>query len=580
MTTTDDPVEIIQRDPGVEDPLDADLPPLLDRLYRARGIRDRAELDYRLQCLPRPEGLGQLEAAAQRLAEAIQRDERILVVGDFDADGATSCAVAIRGMASMGAGQVDYLVPNRFADGYGLSAGLVEPIMARRPAVVVTVDNGISAIEGVAALQAAGVGVLVTDHHFPGPQLPNADAIVNPRVNAPDFGAPNLAGVGVCFYLMLATRAVLRERDWFGPQRPEPALAELLDLVAIGTVADVVALDYCNRLLVEQGLRRIRAGKASAGVAALMDAAGRDRDRANAADLGFGVAPRLNAAGRLDDMAIGIETLLARAPDTAAERARRLEAFNRERRALEQGMREQAVDALEPGEVGDERHLGPILCVYDERWHQGLVGIVAGRLKERYRRAVIALAPDQEGRLKGSARSVDGLHIRDLLEAVHTRSDGQLMERFGGHAMAAGMTLKPGQLDAFTRLVESIASEWLGAVPPQTVITTDGPLAADEFSLAQAQHLRRAGPWGAGFPEPCFYDQFAVVDARIVGERHIKMRLRPRQCPGQVIDAIAFGAAETHERLPAGDIEAVYRLDVNRYRGEERLQLIIDYLAA
>jgi single-stranded-DNA-specific exonuclease len=580
MTPTAAEVEVIQRESGVDGPLDAAMPPLLDRLYRARGIRDCAELDYRLQWLPRPEGLGQLEAAANRLAQAIQGDERILVVGDFDADGATSCAVAIRGMQAMGAGQVDYLVPNRFADGYGLSAGLVQPIMARSPALVITVDNGISAIEGVAALRAEGIGVLVTDHHLPGDALPDADAIVNPRVNAAGFAAPHLAGVGVCFYLMLATRAVLRGRGWFGPQRPEPALAELLDLVAVGTVADVVALDYCNRLLVEQGLRRIRAGEASAGVAALMDAAGRDRDQASAADLGFGVAPRLNAAGRLDDMAIGIETLLARTPATAADRAQRLEAFNRERRALERGMREQAVDALEPDEIAGEHRLAPILCVYDERWHQGLVGIVAGRLKERYRRPVIALAPDQAGRLKGSARSVDGLHIRDLLEAVHTRSDGQLMERFGGHAMAAGMTLKPGQLDAFTELAEAVAREWLGAMPPRTVITTDGSLAADEFSLEQAKILQTAGPWGAGFPEPSFYDRFSVIDARIVGERHIKMHVSPRQCPGQTIDAIAFGAAETIDGLPAGEIAAVYRLDVNRYRGEERLQLVIDYLAA
>ncbi|WP_159309391.1 single-stranded-DNA-specific exonuclease RecJ [Spiribacter roseus] len=563
--------------PGVG-ALPDDWPALLRRLYAARGVTTAEALDYRLAALPPPAGLAGLERAAQALAEAVVSNARVLVVGDFDADGATSTAVAVSALRAMGAGSVDYLVPNRFDFGYGLSPALVEVAQEYTPDLILTVDNGISANDGVEAANAAGIEVVVTDHHLPGSALPPARAIVNPQVDSPAFGAPHLAGVGVCFYAMLATRAALRERDWFGDTRPEPALVDQLDRVALGTIADVVPLDHVNRLLVDQGLRRIRGGRANPGTLALLEAAGRDPAVTTATDLGFGAAPRLNAAGRLDDMSIGIETLLAADAAAAQRHAGRLEGLNRERRSLEQQMRDTAVADIEAEAAAAEGDMAPILCLFNPDWHQGVVGIVASRLLARFRRPVIAFAPGDADTLKGSARSVPGLHMRDLLDAVNTRSDGQLVDRFGGHAMAAGLTLARCHFEPFKALLIEQARLRLGDEPVSEVIWTDGALPADAYTLETAAMLRDAGPWGAEFPEPRFNDVFRVLDQRVVGDHHLKLALSPEIAPSVRIDAIAFNAAPDIAVAPGDRVEAVFRLEVNRFRGVDRPQLVVDHL--
>ncbi|MEX0448260.1 single-stranded-DNA-specific exonuclease RecJ [Spiribacter sp. 221] len=576
-----DAVEIRERPlPTGHDDLPAGLSPLLTRIYRGRGVTRADELDYRLNQLPHPASLQGVDTAARVLADAITAGQRILVVGDFDADGATSTALAVRALHAMGADRIDYLVPNRFQFGYGLTPALVEVARSYIPDLILTVDNGVSAHAGVEAAQAAGIGVVVTDHHLPGESLPGALAIVNPHIGSPDFAGRHLAGVGVCFYTMLAVRATLRERAWFSAARPEPALVDNLDLVALGTVADVVPLDRVNRLLVEQGLRRIRAGQATPGVLALLNAAGRDPARANAMDLGFGAAPRLNAAGRLDDMSRGIETLLAGDRPEADERATSLEALNRERRALERGMRETALADIEAHAEAAAGEMAPILCLMADDWHQGVVGIVASRLKERFRRPVVAFAPADNGELKGSARSIPGLHMRDLFEALDTRSGGSLILRFGGHAMAAGLSVRSEDFDAFKSGITELAREWLGDEPAEETLWTDGILSPQDYCLETASTLRYAGPWGAGFPEPVFHDRFLVREQRIVGVDHLKLRLSPLGANRQAIDAIAFNAVDNGFSQVPEEIEAAFRLDVNRYRGVDRLQLVIDYLAA
>ncbi len=576
-----DAVEIRERDlPTCTDDLPATLSPLLRRVYRGRGVTRSDELDYRLNQLPHPGSLRSVGSAAAVLADAITVGQRILVVGDFDADGATSTALAVRALHAMGACRVDYLVPNRFQFGYGLTPELVEVARAYAPDLILTVDNGVSAHAGVEAAQAADIGVVVTDHHLPGESLPAALAIVNPHIESPAFAGRHLAGVGVCFYTMLAVRAALRERAWFNTDRPEPALVDNLDLVALGTVADVVPLDRVNRLLVEQGLRRIRAGQATPGVLALLNAAGRDPARVNAMDLGFGAAPRLNAAGRLDDMSRGIETLLAGDKRGADARATSLEALNRERRALEREMRETALADIEAHAEAAAGEMAPILCLVADDWHQGVVGIVASRLKERFRRPVVAFAPADNGELKGSARSVPGLHMRDLFEALDTRSGGNLILRFGGHAMAAGLSVRSEDFDAFKSGVTELAREWLGDKPAAEILWTDGILSPVDYCLETASALRYAGPWGAGFPEPVFHDRFLVREQRIVGADHLKLRLSPLGAGHLEVDAIAFNAVDNGFAEAPGEIEAVFRLDVNHYRGIDRLQLIVDYLAA
>ncbi len=553
---------------------------LLVRLYRARGVERATELDYRLAALPRPDSLPGIEMAAEMLADTLTRGGRILVVGDFDADGATSTAVALRSLTAMGAQSVDYLVPDRFELGYGLSAALVEHAKPLQPSLILTVDNGISAHAGVAAANAAGIPVVVTDHHLPGDALPDAAAIVNPQLAPDAFPGRHLAGVGVCFYLMLALRGVLRDRGWFSDTRPEPNLAEQLDLVALGTVADVVALDHVNRLLVEQGLRRIRAGAGCHGINALLQLAGREPALACANDLGFAVAPRLNAAGRLDDMALGIEALVSERAEVANERAAVLDSLNQQRRAVERQMRDSAMADVEAKIAEAAGQLDPVLCLFDAQWHQGVVGIVAGRLKEHFHRPVIAFAPGEQGELKGSARSIAGVHIRDLLEAMDTRTQGKLIRRYGGHAMAAGLQIAATDLEDFQACLQEVAAEWVGDHSDAETLWTDGILPASAFTLETAKLLRTAGPWGAAFPEPVFRGQFTIQSQRIVGESHLKLSVIPAQSQSSPLEAIAFNAIDRGWDQLGDQVMGAFRLDVNYFRGRERLQLVFDHLTA
>jgi single-stranded-DNA-specific exonuclease len=570
------PVRRILRRPLITPPerLPAGLPPVLQRVYAARAIESAADLDYSLARLLPPERLGGLKQAVDLLIRAIERRWRIVVVGDFDADGATSCALCLRALRAMGAGQVDFLVPNRFEYGYGLSPEIVAVAATRRPDLLVTVDNGISSLAGVAAARERGIRVLITDHHLPGAALPRADAIVNPNLYGERFPGRHLAGVGVAFYVMLALRAGLRARGWFGPGGlAEPNLAQWLDLVALGTVADVVPLDHNNRLLVQQGLQRIRAGRCLPGIRALLEVGGRTPARAVAADLGFVIGPRLNAAGRLEDMSLGIECLLADDGAGAREMADRLDSLNRDRKEIEADMQAQALAAIE-ALAADPRQLPAGLCLFDPQWHQGVVGILAARIKERFHRPVIAFACAGNGELKGSARSVAGLHVRDALDAVATRHP-ELLRRFGGHAMAAGLTVAEENLPLFAQAFAVEVSRVLSEEDLQGVIATDGVLSDEEFTLATAKVLRDAGPWGQGFPVPQFDGRFAVLEERVVAERHLKLILRPIG-GSRRLDAIAFNAG-TWPRTGA-EVHLVYRLDVNDYRGVESAQLVVEHL--
>lgn len=538
--------------------------PRLARIFAARGLVSGDELAGTLGSLAPPEALSQVPDAARLLADAIGRGERLLIVADYDADGATACAVGVRALRAMGA-QVEYLVPNRFEHGYGLTPEIVDEAAKCSPAMLVTVDNGIGAVEGIARANQLGMRVLVTDHHLPGPRLPEAACIVNPNQAGCGFPSKNLAGVGVVFYVMLALRAELRARGAFA-SRSEPKLAELLDLVALGTVADVVKLDANNRILVSQGLARIRAGRACAGIAALLQAAGCEPREASAHDLGFAVGPRLNAAGRLEDMALGIECLLADAPARALELAAKLDGLNRERRAIEVEMQESALAMLGAIEAGDAF----TLSIHREEWHAGVVGLLAARLKDRFHRPVFAFASDGAGGLKGSGRSIAGLHLRDALDLVDKRHPG-LIARFGGHAAAAGATLARERLEDFRAAFEAVAREQLTAEDLLRRIECDGALAAADVSFDFAR-LLRAQVWGQGFPEPRFAGRFAVQAQRVVGERHLKLTLG---LEGRRFSAIRFGSADP---LPAV-IDAVYRLDVNEFQGSAALQLVVEHIA-
>ena len=558
----------------------AGLHPVLARAYAARGVRDAAELDLSIARLLLPADLLQADRAAARLAAALAAGERVLFVGDFDADGATSCAVGVRALRAFGAEAVDYLVPNRFEFGYGLSPEIVAIAARDAPGLLVTVDNGIASIEGVAAARAAGIDVIVTDHHLPGERLPAADVIVNPNQHGCTFASKHLAGVGVIFYVMLALRRQLRDAGWFRAQGlPEPKLGGLLDLVALGTVADVVPLDRNNRILVQAGLARIRAGRACSGVAALLAVAGRDPRRAVAADLGFAVGPRLNAAGRLDDMTIGIECLLSDDPVHARDLAAQLDQFNRDRRLIERDMQADALAALTAGEAALAEPPAA-LALYEPGWHQGVIGILASRLKDRVHRPVIAFADaDEDGRLlKGSARSIPGIHIRDVLATVDSRHP-DLLERFGGHAMAAGLSLPKAKLDAFANAFREEVQRLADPADLEAVLETDGELASGDFALSLARTLRDAGPWGQQFPEPLFEGRFRVRGQRLVGERHLKLELAPAQDPAQAVEAIAFNVDPGAWPDPAlRELRLAYRLDVNAWRGEERLQLVVEHL--
>ena len=545
------------------------LDPLLARLYAARGVSDPSQLELSLARLAPVSSLRGIEAAVDVLLA--HRERRIVVIGDFGADGATSTALVLRCLRDFGFDAVDYLVPNRFDFGYGLTPEIVRVAARSKPALLVTVDSGISCLDGVAEAHALGIDVLITDHHLPGDALPPACAIVNPNVVGEDgderFASPHLAGVGVAFYLMAALGRALEKGGIAGAAR---VAARYLDLVALGTVADVVPLDHNNRILVTQGLKRIRAGRCVPGISALLRQAGRDPARTVSTDLGFAAAPRLNAAGRLDDMSVGIECLLADDAAIADRLAAILDGINSDRRDIEGGMRDQAfayVDSL------SESGLPPCVCVYEPAWHQGVVGLIAARVKERCHRPVIAFARDGNGGLKGSARSVAGIHIRDLLEAISSRHPG-LIGRFGGHAMAAGLSLSESDLPAFSRA----AAEQLTRLYPDAdfsgAILTDGELPA--ISLDLARKLREAGPWGAGFPEPVFIGDFELLEQRTVGERHLKLSVRPL-AGGTAVDAIAFNQAGPAWR---GTLRLAYRLDVNEWRGVESAQLVVEQITA
>ncbi|WP_052094279.1 single-stranded-DNA-specific exonuclease RecJ [Pseudohaliea rubra] len=558
----------------------AGLHPVLARAYAARGVLDPDELDLSLGRLLPPDALLGADRAAARLAQALATDERILFVGDFDADGATSCALGVRALRAFGAAHVDFLVPNRFEYGYGLSPEIVALAAEGRPDLLVTVDNGIASLAGVAAARQRGMDVIVTDHHLPGDELPAATVIVNPNQRDCAFPSKHLAGVGVVFYLLLALRRQLRDDGWFTARGvAEPRLADFLDLVALGTVADVVPLDRNNRILVQGGLARIRAGRASPGVAALLAVAGRDPRRVVASDLGFAVGPRLNAAGRLDDMTIGIECLLSDDPGAAHGLAARLDQFNRDRRLIEQDMQTDALALLAARE--DDLVEPPLaLALYEPGWHQGVIGILASRIKDRVHRPVIAFADAEAdgAMLKGSARSIPGVHIRDVLANLDNRHPG-LIDRFGGHAMAAGLSLPRQHLDAFAAaLVEEVARQ-AQDVELQAVLESDGELAPAELALELASSLRNAGPWGQHFPEPLFDGRFVVKSQRIVGERHLKLVLAPAGAPERAVDAIAFNIdPEAWPDPSVVTLAIAYRLDVNAWRGEERVQLIVEHL--
>ncbi len=557
------------------------LPSVLARAYAARGIDDPIRLSTRLERLLPVSSLDGVTAAVELLLEHRRRGGLILVIGDFDADGATSSALIVRALRSFGFSQVDFLVPNRFEFGYGLSRGIVEVAAASAPALLITVDNGISSIEGVARARELGMDVLVTDHHLAGPELPAANVIVNPNIPGASFASKSLAGVGVAFYLMAALHRALREAGQLPSKAPSPA--EWLDLVALGTVADIVPLDDNNRILVAQGLARIRAGRCTPGVQALLELGQRSLQRVVATDLGFIVGPRINAAGRIDDMTIGIRCLLAESLTEAREMAARLDELNRERRAIEADMQTQALAAVRGlADPADDGRYG--LCLYDPGWHQGVVGLVAGRIKERVRRPVIAFADAEAGELRGSARSVPGVHVRDVLEAISSRHPGMVI-RFGGHAMAAGLTLDRERLDEFARVFDREVARWQEGGTLADRIETDGALAVEEVSLDIAMALREAGPWGQGFAEPSFDQPFRLHTPKVVGERHLKMWVEPVGS-GRRFEAIAFNVLQDTQSplLIEGELRVpthahlVYRLDVNEYRGEQRLQLLVDHL--
>lgn len=539
------------------------------RVYAARGVTDLAELEYDLRHLPGFGALSGIDAAAGLIADAVQAGQTIVVVGDYDADGATATTLTVEALRQMDATDVSYCVPNRFVDGYGLKPALVETFAERKPELVITVDNGIASLDGVAAAQALGARVVVTDHHLPGPELPPAEAIVNPNLPGDAFESRNLAGVGVAFYVMSAVRAELRDRGWF-EERAEPGMGELLDLVAIGTVADVVPLDRINRILIQHGLKRMRAGQARPGVRALLETAGRRAKSISSTDLGFVVGPRLNAAGRMDDMSLGIETLLEASLPRALDRAMRLEHLNRERRTVEGGMEEEALAVLEGISLGDPEQLPAGLAVYDPGWHEGVLGIVASRLRERFHRPVLAFADGEDG-IKGSMRSIRKVHARDLLETIDLAKPGLILN-YGGHAMAAGATLAAGTFDDFQRRFEAEVEKLVDVDDLQGTWTTDGALAAEEMTLELARSIRGGGPWGRDFEEPSFDGVFEVTGRSPVGDKHLRLQLRPED-GDRPISGIAFRTSD--EDWPQSPFKAtiVYRLTVNDFREPETVQV-------
>ncbi len=552
--------------------------PILKRVYAQRGISSMRQLELSVaRLLPAIQLSGMAEAMVL-LEQALKCRQRILVVGDFDADGATSTALALRALRSMGAAHVHYLVPNRFEYGYGLTPEIVAASLDWRPDLIITVDNGVASVDGVAAAYAHGIKVMITDHHLPGTELPQAEVIINPNMHDDPFPSKALAGVGVIFYVMLALRAHLREVGWFKARGiAEPNMAQYLDLVALGTVADVVPLDHNNRIMVEQGLRRIRAGHCIVGISALLRVAGRNQRRAVASDMGFAVGPRLNAAGRLQDMSIGIECLLTDDQDKANALAVKLDQLNCQRREIESRMQNDALELVEQTSAGlDDKALPEGFCLYDEGWHQGVIGILASRIKERFHRPVIAFAKAENGEIKGSARSIPALHIRDLLDEIATAHPG-LITKFGGHAMAAGLSLPRTHLDDFRQAYARMVTQNLTEDQLNGDVYSDGELEHGQLCLEIAELLRQGGPWGQGFPEPEFDGVFEIMNRRVVGEKHLKLSLKTDgYFPG--IDAMVFNFSAMGQCDDFKRIHIVYRLDVNEYRGVLTPQLIVTHL--
>ena len=556
-----------------------DVSPFLQKIFQSRGLFSDSDLNLNLTQLPSPDKLLGLDTAVGHLVGALEMQKKILIVGDFDADGATSSALMMLALRAMGFESVDFLVPNRFDYGYGLTPEIVELAQQKTPDIIITVDNGISSVDGVACANKLGIKVIITDHHLPGKVLPDAAAIINPNQPDCEFPCKNLAGVAVAFYLLSALRAKLRTNQWFEKNSlPVPNMANYLDLVALGTVADVVPLDQVNRVLVNQGLLRIRSGLARPGILALLRIAGKDHSRIVASDMGFAVGPRLNAAGRLDDISRGIQCLLTDDPAQALELAQELEQLNQDRKAIEQGMQQEALKIVDDLPLDGQQELPAALCLYQADWHQGVVGLLASRIKEKFHRPVAVFANDKEGILKGSVRSIPGLHIRDALDAVATQNPG-LITKFGGHAMAAGLSLEKSSLKAFEQALQQQVMDTIEPDDLEATLKTDGELAACLMTKQSAETIRDAGPWGQSFPEPSFQGIFTLKSQRIVGERHLKVVLAPVDDESQQLDGIYFNIDIDQWPTTITTVQCVYRLDINEFRGRETLQLLIQYMA-
>jgi single-stranded-DNA-specific exonuclease len=575
----------IQRRPEVDLSLLPDsIPPLLKRIYLSRGIQDVSQLEKAAKGLHSYQQLAGIDQAVELLFEAIDSQKRIIVVGDFDADGATSSALSVLALRMLGSRNVDYLVPNRFEDGYGLSPEVVDQAIEIGAQVIMTVDNGVSSISGVKYAKEQGLQVLVTDHHLPGSELPEVDAMVNPNLEECRFPSKALAGVGVAFYLMMALCVHMRKHQWFAKQgMAEPKLMELIDLVALGTVADVVPLDENNRILVHQGLQRIRAGKARPGIQALIEVAKRDARKLVATDFGFALGPRINAAGRLDDMSFGVELLMCDNIHAARRMAAELDGLNQTRKEIEEGMKQEALAFCERLQFSETAELPYGLALFQRDWHQGVIGILASRVKDKFHRPVIAFADGGDGTIKGSCRSIVGLHMRDALDRIDTKNPG-LIAKFGGHAMAAGLTIKEKDFERFSRLFDELVRDELGDTALKGIVLSDGELIPEEFSMHTAEILRAGGPWGQAFPEPIFDGQFKVLHQKLVGEKHLKLMVEPllKGHPTNImLDAIAFNV--DLRRWPDASVKQIslaFKLDINEFRGNQSLQLMVEHLEA
>ena len=568
--------KIINRDVPDGINLPDSIHPVLKRIYASRNIKSSEDLDYSLGSLIPYEELGGIDDAVILLQEMITQKKRILIVADFDADGATSCALAIRGLTAMGAKDVIYVVPNRFEHGYGLSPKIVDVALDHDPDLIVTVDNGISSISGVEHAKKNGIKVLITDHHLPGDKLPSADVIINPQLKENKFPSKNLAGVGVIFYILLALRAKLKAENWFDEKNIKyPNLANLLDLVALGTISDLVPLDKNNRTMVAHGLKLMRQNKSKVGILAILNQSGRQLSTLTSGDLSFAIAPRLNAAGRLTDMSLGIECLLTDDKENAVEMAKKLNQLNIERRQIQDNMEEQALTEFEKYLQDTSKKIPHSICIYNQNWHQGVVGVLAAKIKEKFNRPVIVFAQECQGILKGSARSITELHIKDVFDEI-ARLYPELILTFGGHAMAAGLTIEESQFDRFSDVFNKVVNQYISSDSLEDQCLTDGELSGDDFSLPLALAIQNAGPWGQSFPEPIFVGQFKILDKRVVGESHLKLKLQSRN--NNTLDAIAFNMTDDDWPSKLEQIISTYRLGINNYRGHSQVQLFIEHI--